>query len=179
MTTEIEVPEIQEDELLKEEIEELEAEVTHLRDGFHVVDSQSADWVVKKALEAQDDVDRLKAQYQVNMRKAQRRLEFFSLFREQEMEYWLRSQLNGKTRSIGLEHGTIGLRHVSWGVDIVDEQEAIASAERVIPNAVQIKKSLLKKELKKHIEDTGEVIDGCSIKPEYDKFYIQAPRTKK
>jgi hypothetical protein len=151
------------------------------REHFEVTDYKTADWCLMTAKRAADDLakidayynelrDRLDAMRDRAAAEAQRTVERM----EQLLRPFAERELAGKKkRSFELVNGKMGFRklpdRVEW--DSVQEDVIIDWAEKYAPDAVRVRKSLLKTELKKAI-DAGVEVPLVSCEDGQDKFYI-------
>lgn len=94
----------------------------------------------------------------------------------------LRSERDTKKKSVSLPHGTIGFRSSQDTVDVVDEEKALRWAEDSCPDAIKVKRRVLKTPIKKMLAEggvltTGEPLDpeenGLQFVPGSDSFYVK------
>jgi hypothetical protein len=84
----------------------------------------------------------------------------------------LESALNyGGKRSVRLPKGTVGYRAGAEGIDITDAPAALAFA--VVAGIARMEPKVGKTELYAHFKTTGEIPDGCEVRPAADKFYVE------
>ena len=140
---------------------------------FVVQDEASADWVVGQITRRNDELARIKAQYDARVKRLENELAFFdSRFRQQLVD-WTQVQLTGKRKSVDLPHGRVGFRHVNERLEVVEENAAIDAARTAVPEAVKVKTYLSLTALKEYWKQTGEVLEGCGVVPSEERFYVQ------
>lgn len=76
-------------------------------------------------------------------------------------------------RSAMLEHGEIGFRKVSGGVDFVDEGEALTWCREHLQEAVKIRESLLKTPIAKEYAEKGTLPPGVIYRDDADKLWVK------
>lgn len=146
-------------------------------DDFHVVDAKTASWVARKINEARAHRQRVKAWAARELRRAERREQFFLMRFGGELERWARSELakNGrrKAKSIDLPGGTLCFRAERPRLVIIDEAALIAWAKTNLPAAVKTVESVAKSELNRHLADTGECADGAELSICGERFLVR------
>src|SRR5438105_190248 len=128
-------------------------------DAFCVIDAGSANWVVRKIVEARRYAKLVKAWAEAELRRAEREEEFFRFRFGGQLEQWARSELamkHGNGQSISLPAGRIGFRLQPTRLDIEDETALMAWCERCLPDAIVVSRSLSKSLIMQHITQTGE-----------------------
>jgi Gam-like protein len=143
---------------------------------FGVRDRDSANWVAKRVLEAERDVEDAKAWLQRLVRRAERQREFFLRRFGAEMEAWARSELvklKGRCKSIDLPSGRVGFRMLGEKLVVDDEEAALTWAKRYCRPAVVTVQKLSKSALNEHVKRTGEVPNGTSVQQKKEVFYIR------
>lgn len=94
----------------------------------------------------------------------------------------LREERGTKKKSVSLPNGTIGFRSSRDTVDVVDEEKALRWAEGSCPDAIKVKRRVLKTPIKKMLAEggvltTGEPCDpeenGLRFVPGSDSFYVK------
>ncbi len=151
---------------------------------FIVQDESSANWVLRKLAENGDQLSRLEAMYAAESEALTARfahirqpfahaIEFFHAAYDAEMETWVRKTIgDGKRRSIGLLHGTIGLRKSPSRRVVDDECGTLTYAEAYCLDA--IKHSVLVSRFTD--EDMSELSSrgAAHVEPGEEKFYVKA-----
>ena len=145
--------------------------------AFTVHDAQSANWVVRKLVEARAYAERC-AQWAAHEKMRARREEEFLLLRfGGELRAYARAAIagqGGRRKSVTLPAGTIGFRHAGMKLVIDDEEKVIAWAKKAQPTLIVIQESISKSGLNQYFEDTGEIPpSGVRVEPEAEKFYVK------
>jgi len=167
-------------EILENMLETIGEELPEKK-AFEVTDMLAADWALSKigmcegkmsqrtafAIEQKERID-------IWLAKENSKEAVLVDFLAEKLHPWLRQELQDekKKRSISLPSGKIGFRKTGGGIDITDEEKALKWAKEYCEEAVKVKESVLKTPLKKHLESTGEIPDGCDSLPTVDKFYV-------
>lgn len=145
--------------------------------------SPDLDAKVDRALEKLAEIEREIAE---NGEVARRRIEMIESWREEEnaklthRHEWISRRLQlialgydfGDKKSRKLPHGTFGFRRSRDTVEVVDEELAVAWAERACPDAV--KKRVIKTPLIKWVKESGVIPDGCEWVEGRDEFFVRA-----
>lgn len=139
---------------------------------------------VRHRLRIDDEMDRLKAQYESMVRDLKGKasaLEYMhgaAVRVTVEKELGRRSTAKKPCRSWKTLFGTVGLRSVGGGLAIVNEDLLLAEAKkrRDLLACIKVEYTPLKSELTKFMESSGEVPPGCQLTDKEDKFYVSAPR---
>lgn len=153
--------------------EELEAQVP---ERFEVRDEQTANWVVRRIVEARMYAERVQAWAEAEKRRARREEDFFTARFGLDIERWLRGELErrkGKAKSVPLPAGRVGLRHTGAKLEVLDPDAVLAWAREHCPEAIKHSESLRKTPLNEHFEATGELPEGVHLQPPRDDFYIR------
>lgn len=141
---------------------------------FVVDDAASANWVVRKIIEARNYAEHVKAWADAEVRRAQREEEFFLFHYGRQLEIWARSQIaHSRRKCVKLPGGTVGFRTAPPKLDIADEDKLIAWCRQSLPHALQIQTRITKSLIKDHIQQTGECPDGLNISGGGERFYIR------
>src|SRR4051812_26681090 len=82
-------------------------------DTFCVKDEASANWVVRRIVEARNYTSRIKDWAEKETRRVQREEEFFMRRFGPELESWARTQIKGKRKCVALPAGRLGFRSAS------------------------------------------------------------------
>ena len=153
--------------------EVLEAEVSSEDEEFRVTDENSCNWVVRKIVSAEDELKRIKSQYNARKKELERRIEFFEKRFGHEMEQWTSQNLPYNRKSIKLQNGTVGFRKSRETIKIVDKEENIEWVKNNCPDALRQKEYTTKTEQIEHLQETGEMPAGVDLQPAENKFYIK------
>lgn len=154
-------------------------------DRFSVKDESSANWVLRKMAETQDEINgiqqmisdelaRVALRGESLLRPLKRNLEFFEAAFGTQLRDWVATELEGKKkRSVGLLHGTIGFRKSPDSLVVVDEEATVAWAESEGRNDL-IRKSISKTATKKWMAEVNATeIPGANLVTGEDTFYIK------
>ncbi|HEY8668474.1 MAG TPA: host-nuclease inhibitor Gam family protein [Tepidisphaeraceae bacterium] len=168
---------------------------------FTVHDEQTANWVVRKVMQARQYAQHVEAWAAAEVRRAENEERFFLDRFARQLEQWAAQEiqkLKGRRRSLNLPAGTLGFRAEPPRLLVTDEQRLLAWCIRCLPEAVKLKleatgqdaqtllawqeqhcptvhasQEVAKHLMNKHALATGEVPDGVEPIPATDKFYIK------
>jgi hypothetical protein len=150
---------------------------------FHVHDEATANWVVRRVLEARAYGERVRdwaAQEIARSKHEEDRLMY--LFGTQ-LRQWTSGEIakfRGRRRSLNLPSGQVGFRHSGARLTVIDEPAAVEWAIQHCPVAIRTIHKIVVNELQDHFEKTGEIpAEGTEIIPEHDRFVIQMGTKKK
>jgi hypothetical protein len=156
------------------------AEATDLQamvpDQFEVRDRASAEWLVRKVVEADAYIDRVKHQANREIRRTQRERDFLLFRYGPQLERWTRQQLEqtkGRRKSVLLLAGTVGFRQTCAKLVVDDQMAVIKWAKRFCTSAVVVVERLSRSTLKSHLTTTGELPAGAHLEPARQKFYVK------
>ncbi|HEY1683539.1 MAG TPA: host-nuclease inhibitor Gam family protein [Tepidisphaeraceae bacterium] len=145
-----------------------------LPETFSVDDPTSANWVVRKIIEARNYAQHVKEWAEAECKRAQNEEQFFLFHYGIQLERWAKSEIDGSRRKcVKLPGGTVGFRTESRKLDVADEQKLIAWCRDNLPDALKIETHVLKSLVKDHVQNTGECPDGTNISGGSQKFYIR------
>jgi phage host-nuclease inhibitor protein Gam len=144
---------------------------------FYIHDDVTANWLVRKIVEARAYVKHCDEWCAREQARARREEEFL-LFRfgQQLLDHARKriSEQGGRRKSLNLPAGTIGFRRDGPKLLIDDEAKVIEWAKRNKPELVRSVEHLSKAGLNQHLEETGEAPDvGVHIEPAREKFYVK------
>jgi hypothetical protein len=108
---------------------------------FSVNDDSSANWVVRKILEARAYARHCQEWCERELARARRDEEFFLFRFGRQLEEYAKEQIErekGRRKSVNLPAGTIGFRKEGPKLVVDDEAVVIAWAKQHLPDAVQI-----------------------------------------
>jgi len=77
-----------------------------------------------------------------------------------------------KLKTVKLPHGTLKMRAQQPQYEY-DEAQLLPWAKENLPEAVIVKESVAKTPVKKHIQETGEVVPGVTIIERPEKFSVE------
>jgi hypothetical protein len=143
---------------------------------FEVTDRSSADWLVRKVVEADAHIRRVKEQSVREIARTQRERDFLLLRFGPQLERWAKAELQkhkGRRKSVLLLSGTVGFRTLAEKLVVDDELRLLAWAKRHCRKAVAVIERVSKTALNQHVESSGELPDGAHLEPAKEKFYIK------
>ena len=153
--------------------EELAAELLPPeRQHFTIRDAGDASWVVRKIVEARARRERVKDWAKMELAAVEREEKFFLQRFGDELEAWLQENNEGR-RTLPLPDGTLGFRKKRPTIQIEDEDRVLDWCESNLPDAIRIKRSVLKTPLNEHLQETGELPPGCDLDAGGDEFYVR------
>ena len=189
------------DEAPDEGISDEPAVVAEVPEGFRIDDAAKASWAVRKILEARGYAARVKRWAEQELRRAERDERWLLARFGPELEAWLRAELarrGGRSRSVPLPGGTLGLRRQPPRVDLLDELAAAAWCERHLPEALRVmvevegnaardlarwhhqheedarlRKQVLREPLNRYAAASGELPDGTSLVGGEERLYVK------
>ncbi len=145
--------------------------------GWHVTDTDSAIWAMRKIQERRGELDEIEAVYQ-------RQIQQMNLWRETEQARLLRSitYFEGRLteyhqlkldedptkKTIKLPNGELTCRKLPDRIEVAE-----TAIEGLPEQFLRVKVEPKKTELLKHIKDTGELFDGVSVIPGDLKFTVK------
>ena len=151
-------------------------EEVEVAEEFHVDSDETANWVVRKIVEARAYAKRCADWCVTEQARAQRTEEFFIWRFGAELRRWLDQRLaerGGRTRSVNLPGGKVGLRRVGPLLVIEDEMSVLEWVKVHKPELVVVNERVSKSGLNALVKECGQVPDnGVRIEPEHDKFYV-------
>jgi hypothetical protein len=112
----------------------------------------------------QEQIDRIQLWLESRKQQLEKRRSFYTF----QLQSWMESN---EYSSKQLVNGTLKMRKQPFQIEILDEGLVITEARfcRVIPE----KQAVDKKALRKHITETGEIVDGVEVKSVQPKFSYQ------
>ena len=143
---------------------------------FTVKDEASADWLVRKLVEAEAHVRRVKEQADREVRRTEREREFLLHRFGPDLRRWTERQLEqhkGRRKSVLLLSGTVGFRSIGSKLVVDDEASLLAWAKRTCKSAVIVVERIGKTVINEHFHTTGEVPRGTHVEPEQQRFYVK------
>ena len=156
-------------------------EVPEERERFKIESKDQAAWALRK-------MSRIKAEIEENNRVAQAEIDLIVSWRDEENEKLERSisffesllhefflqlrESDPKLKTMKLPHGTLKMRAQQPQYEY-DEEILLSWAKENLPEAVVIKESVAKTPVKKHIQETGELVPGVTITERPEKFAVE------
>ena len=146
-------------------------------DEFRVCDESSANWVVRKVVEARAYAERVKRWADHEIRRAEQDEERLMYLFGSQLHAWVASEVarfGGRRKSLNLPAGRVGFKKLGMKLVIEDIQAVLQWAKTACPAAVIVKERLDKALLDDHVRRTGALPDhGVSIRPTCDLFFIR------
>lgn len=143
---------------------------------FAVTDAASANWVVRKIVEARAHAERVRRWAELEVRRAEQEEQFFLRRFGVELEAWARGEIaklaDGR-KSIRLPSGMLGFRTAPPSLVITDETKLMNWVEDHVRDAVEIRRMLLKSVVLNHIKTTGECPIGAEVGGGDKRFFIR------
>jgi phage host-nuclease inhibitor protein Gam len=144
--------------------------------SFAIVDADSANWLVRKIMNARAYAARVKEWAEQEQRRADREEKTLMHLFGQQMERWARDEidkLKGKRKSVNLPAGVVGFRHLGPALQVDDEAAVLRWAAGHLPTAVVTVQKLSRSTLKEYFVNTGHVpAEGVHVDAGGDRFYI-------
>lgn len=159
-----------------EEVPDAGAALVPLPERFIVNDIGSANWVVRRVMEARAYSQAIKEWADIEATRARREEEFLLQHFGAGLQQVLSEEMErarGRRKSLKLPAGTIGLRSEPLRLRVEDEDAALAWAKEHLPEAVRVTERVSRTALGEHLAQTGEVPDGCTLQEPTDRFYIR------
>ena len=142
------------------------------KQSFTIRDAGDASWVVRKIVEARARRERIKDWAKMELAAVEREEKFFLQRFGDELESWLQENNEGR-KTMRLPDGTLGFRKKRPTIQIEDEDRVLDWCESHLPDAIRIKRSVLKTPLNEHLQATGELPHGCDLDAGGDEFYVR------
>jgi hypothetical protein len=168
---------------------------------FHVDDEAKASWVVRKIVEVRAYATRVEQWAEQELRRAERDELWLMRRFGSELEQWLRAELQrrgGRSRSVPLPAGTIGLRRQPPKLELTDELAVVVWAERNFPDCVRVtveaegaaardlagwqrqheqdarmRRQVLREPLNRYFSENGELPEGAQLSGGEDRLYVK------
>ena len=162
-----------------DDIEDDYAEQFLAPEGFRVHDEDTANWVIRKVIEARARAERMrevKRRADAEIKAAQKAEAFFLGKFGDELQTFLASKIAGqKVKSYKMLEGTLGTRKSAESLLVFDEEQAIEWAEKtgVAYRVLNYKISVNKTDLMKEFRESGEQPDGTVYQPEKEVLYVK------
>lgn len=149
--------------------------VKQLPERFAVTDDASANWVVKRIIEARAYSRRVTEWANLELRRARREEAFFLKRFGPELDAWLTKKLaetQSRQKSVNLPAGRVGRRAVREKLSIYDEDALLAWAQSNLPEAVETTEKVRKSTINDLFFGTGELPPGVGIDPSHEALVI-------
>jgi len=150
---------------METEEDDLQLEIPH--EQFRVVDAASANWLVRRIVEARKYAERIEQWAAAELRRAEREQAFFVGRWGVELEEWARREIaqQHRRKSIVLPAGTVGFRSGPPKLVIVNEPALVAWCQDHLRSALRIHTAVLKSEITSYVMKTGEQPPGAKVDP--------------
>lgn len=139
-------------------------------------DEATANWVVRKIIEARAYAERVKAYAERELKRTQRQEQFFLKQYGPELEAWARQQIaqrGGRLKQVRLPAGAVGYRAAGARLTVADDDLLLEWCRVHLPDAVVRTERVIKSLVNDHLRRTGECPDGADIVPAADRFYVK------
>lgn len=147
-----------------------------LPERFAVTDVRTANWVVRRVMEARAYGQAVKEWAEAEATRAGREEEVLLMHFGAGLGQVLAEEMErarGRRKSLKLPAGTIGLRTEPARLRVQDEDATIAWAKAHLPQAVRISERISRTALNEHHAASGEIPDGCDLAEPGERFYIR------
>ena len=170
-------------------------------DGFTVKDGVSANWVVRRIVEARRYMDRVEEWGAAEVRRAENEERWLLTRFGGELQEWVRRQLGAnrnRQRSLKLPAGQVGFRTTPRGLTIVDESVLAQWCRRSLTDALRLRvegrgesacllldligesrphfevhEGVSASEVKRWLDATGELPPGAVVAGPEERFYVK------
>jgi hypothetical protein len=149
-------------------------------EGFSVRDEGTANWLIRKVLEARHYAEQVASWAQRELRRAEREEQFLLYRFGQQLEDWTRRQLAAPEdmasrgrKSIHLPAGSVGFRREPAKLLIVDERALTEWCRVHLPSATAVVQHVHKAAVKEHVAATGELPPGAELREGGERFFIK------
>lgn len=151
------------------------------RERFRIETKEQAAWALRKMSHikaemdentqvAQAEIDRIAAWRNDENEKLQRSISFFEHLLH---GYFLTlRESDPKVKTVKLPHGSLKMRKQQPEFQY-DETQLLPWAKENLPEAVVVKESVAKTPVKKHIQETGEMVPGVQMVERPEKFSVE------
>ena len=150
--------------------------IAQLPERFAVTDAASANWVVRRIVQARAYAQRVKDWADLETRRARREEAFFLQRFGGDLETWLARELaerQSRQKSVNLPAGRVGRRSVAEKLVVEDEQAVLAWARVHLPEAIKSIEAVSKSILNDRFRDTGELPPGVTLHPAHESLVIR------
>lgn len=144
-------------------------------EGFRVHDEASANWVIRRIVEARKYAERVEAWAAMELRRAEREERFFLERYGRQLEMWARERLaqSRRSKSIRLPAGTVCFRSTPPHLAVTDESVLLRWCRLHLPLAIRVREHLLKNVVSEHVRSTGECPQGTEVVPGGERFIVK------
>jgi hypothetical protein len=154
-----------------------DSEIPEVPETFSVTDDSSANWVIRRIVEARAYAERVDDWADREKARARREEEFFLYRYGGQLIAWVTAKIalqGGRRKSVCLPAGMAGFRKEDSKIIVDDEAVVLAWAKQHNPGLVVISEKLSKSGLNEHLRNTGELPDaGVHVEPAREKFYVK------
>jgi len=141
---------------------------------FTIDSADRVEWYLRKLANIAAERERVKAQAAAILARLDTDEEGLKFRFENQVIAWTRNQVEGSRRkSVQTLQGTVGFRKVPSRVVIDDTGKALSfAADSGFAVQTTLNTAEYRKEAQKRLQETGEVLPGCAVAPEYESFSI-------
>jgi hypothetical protein len=144
---------------------------------FTVTDTNSANWVVRKIIEARSYSARVKIWAEQEQRRALSEERTLLFLFGRQLEHWTLTEIEklaSRRKSISLPAGTVGFRKVGPRLVIDNEASVLSWAKANCQQAVVTVQKLSKVSLNAYVEASGHIPDqGAHMEMSIEHFFIK------
>ena len=170
-------------------------------DQFAVSDETTANWVVRKVVEARAYAERVEAWAAAEVRRTRHEEQWFLTRYGGQLEHWVRQELSdrgSRARSVKLPAGQLGFRSVPASFRTVEIAVLAGWCRQHLPEALRVRlvaqgrsaatlrtlladrdleleveDGVIAAEVKNHVETTGELPPGMVAVAAEERFFIR------
>jgi hypothetical protein len=140
---------------------------------FSIRDVGSANWAAGKIAMWQNEVDRRKAQAKEYIAEAERNVRRLSFLFMTQLEAWAKVNIPQDKRSLKLPLATLKFTETQDKIEVRDEGKVVAWATVNLPDAVEMKASLIMLKDYWLASEKETVPDGCAEVPKQSIFKVE------
>ena len=144
--------------------------------AFAIRDAATANWLVRRVVEAREHAVRAKAWAATKVRRVEREESQLLYLFGQQLQTWVRAELERlrhRRRTVFLPDGQVGYRRNPGRMLVEDEAAALAWAREHCPEAVRVTLSLNKTVLRETAERGNVIIPGARTVEPADEFFLR------
>jgi hypothetical protein len=141
---------------------------------FEIKDTNSANSIVRKIVEARAYARRVKRWAATELRRAERDEQLFLRNYGRQLEDWARAELakDRRRKCLRLPAGTLSYRIEPKKLQPKDDEKLMAWCRRYLPSALVDRTLIVRDVLTKYVQKTGRCPDGGVIMGGKQGFYI-------
>jgi hypothetical protein len=144
-----------------------------VKERFSIKDAGSANWAAGKIAMWQNEIDRRKAQAKEYIAEAERNVRRLKYLFMTQLEAWAKANIPQDKKSLKLPSATLKFTETQDKIEVVDDEKAVAWATVNLPDAVEIKPSLVMLKDYWLKSERKSVPDGCAEIPKETIFKVE------